>query len=1257
MVLVVLVLLTTSISLSATISSESDNEEWTTITETIDEDGNTIRTYTGYSDYEVIVPDDDTTTYSVALELQRADSESNNIVSDALVNETYEVTYTAQDGSETTEEIEFVVDTEFTEYGRLTYSFENIAAGTTILINKVMVTKSEYVVTVNEVVKTEEVVETEEAVETVEIVETEEVIETEEIVETEETLEIEEVVEVVEIEETETLVGQAYGQVTIEANVSSADQDNVMSITVEENPIELIVGELVSQLCTVNIEETTEESTEETTEESTEETTEESTEETTEESTEETTEESTEETEIAVPVGNYQLAVPTDENRTYNVTISLLQYYGEENALEDYADRTSVKYHVTISNEGEEAVTTEYTFVRTIGEDGEVVLSLALSGVKSGSVIFVKDIVLESLTYDESGAVEAGSYDTVKVESSIEDENDADAEIDIVTVDGVEVEVVESTEENIVGMVTTTSTSTNSSMSNEDSDSATEVQEGVTLFQMGVDNSVEDTSVTGTTRETTDTFLSVNGLSSYNSYTLLYLLNNYNVVSFEDIEAEHIVGPIIAQEEARRTSTDVGIKDGAYNLLKALYFGDYSNGISSYIGELSTTDSDGDGYGDGDVANAQVNYGFDDGFGESWFEAPYLYTTLNTYNTFIDVIDEKDYISVNDSSYFLSGNDGGTQLTYQSDTFIDFDKLWSVIEDTSDQILEDGSIEGKVDTVYTYDDSEYSTEGLYGGDFTGVTVEKNGVTITDTVTYTYANPWNDYKEEEVEEARVVYEWGVGLKLNIYAGESWTIVNADELGAINIIYPDGYDYFTNPYLESTTINFSCSTINTITINMDADGDGDKEDVVHSQIPNVYVNGSLVRAETDENGEYGEGGKKIIWNFPNLVTGYDKDGEVYNRVKFAATSTNFLGHIIAPNAELWNYSATATSWDGGNLNGTAIVKSFYSGAMEMHMWAYDGEDEATPYASYTVTASKTVDGEKPEGDIFEFELTYVPQDPDDEDSIKDGIMNSVSDFPMTALSKTGANSGSISFGKLEFDKVGDYEFILKESITNSATGFTYDLTQYKLTISVREVDGVLEAYMDSIIKIVDSEGNDIGPTTSVDEMTFNNLTNPEEDTTELSLTLTKRNQYEETLSDVEFLVQSVTVDDGVPTVESSGYSEYYTSTSAGKIYITDLEENTTYMVTETKTPYEHEEFTGYWLIEVNEDLSYTIQEYNAENVEVSTVTDLTIYNEKIVFALPETGELGPEVIYLGSAILILLAILIRSHFHTKIKRRNR
>lgn len=872
---------------------------------------------------------------------------------------------------------------------------------------------------------------------------------------------------------------------------------------------------------------------------------------------------------ITEGIGSYSIVLPSesDGDETYSVTFSIVRNYDDGSYV--YPSTDEVYYVEVVNADGSvnEEISAYYKFLYVYNSTYDYPeLTETISNIPAGSTVYVNNIQVEKIEYDAWGGLLWTNYSQTYMRTSI---------------------------------VNSDSENTNIVL----------IDDEVTLKQLMVGEVISQSSVvyeqeeTAFVRETSETLLTVHNElfgTSFTSYEgndfLTHLLSTYNVVSLDEIHSTHIVGPIISQNVAERT-TENGSVEGF------LAASDYSNGVPSYIGEFSTYGSDGS-----EQIGVQLNYGFDSSQNSN-FTAPYLYSDVS--NLLIELVGDtnslQDYYIVNDEDEaveVVSANNTGYTETYQNDNYINFTSLETALQNVSEYILENGNAEDYEEYIrFAFDSGtegtvESSTIYVYEDDVLVATItSSNGITYDG----------RDF-ESFVSEATYMSS-GTGIRLTINMEESWTIINAVNLEEVNMILPDDYDYYDNPYLLPTTINFECEYINPAYYDIDVDGDGETESVLHSRMPFTLINGTEFTASLGENGEYGEVGNKIIWNMPNVVTD-SETGD--NRLTVFYTSHNIAGHIIAPSAEFWNYDEDG-NWLGGNLNGTAIVKSFYSGIMEMHMWAYSGlAEEAVVYG---VSALKTVNDSTPEKSYtFLLDVVY-----EDDGSIPDGVMNN--NFPMIATSST--ENGVITFSSLAFNEADTYSFILKEdtSLDTATDNVTYDLTQYRIDITVgisSESDAETTIYEITKVakyKITDSFGNELETPELMESnaysFIFNNTTSLEGT---VSLTLYKKCSTGHTLSGAKFYITEMN-EDGTEVI-TNGYFESVTSDTYGNIVISGLEKGKYYKIEEYEAPYGHVKSDGYWVAYISSN--GFLESITAMDGADDISENLTIYNDPEAWA---------------------------------------
>ncbi|WP_409967811.1 SpaA isopeptide-forming pilin-related protein [Bengtsoniella intestinalis] len=816
-------------------------------------------------------------------------------------------------------------------------------------------------------------------------------------------------------------------------------------------------------------------------------------------------------------------------------------------------------------------------------------------------------------------------------------------------------------------------------------ENALTMQEGA-VTQFEVDTSGDVSLVQNLTD---DTFLNRDDpyASEDGSYSLQYLLSNYNVVSLKDIEATHIVGPIISQYSAYRTGDAY---TGATHDGSDLVASDYSRGVSSYVGQpVSLTTN-------ANTSAVQLGYGFDNE--DADFTPPHFYTRETNIDGlgFISVSEvtenweTKNYIHLSSTGEsFLSPNNMGVvdnhdmwgvmqdekTYTYQNDDFIDFEAMWSSIQAESLNLLTTGALDGETTVNVIYD------------------------AVTD--------------------------------LELEAGKSYLIKDATHLETVNIILPEDYDFFVNPWLPPTIISFEGNTINPAVY----------QGLAVSQFPETLVNGEQLATLQGHGGEYSEVGNRIVWNLPNVVT-----TGTTNRLVTYAEGVNIAGHIVAPNAEFWNINSSG-AWEGGNLNGTAIVADFHSGNMEMHMWAYGGWTEKSTYVSLEVAKTFT------NGDLADqsFQFTLTPADDRTETQLGE-----LYDFPLVATTNT---SGMAYFEPLVFEDSGEYAFYVEEVIPEETGAVTYDTSRYLVELSIlaehtmddngtyvttytntctytlldnagnqeasalhftnvqevpqetaysfTKVDSAANPLAGATFVLVDADpaGNETVWETPLDSqisgvdglvtfegllpestyymkesvapegyilptgywvlvvdaygvitvtamenaptITDKQLVNTLMDAPLATVTLSKENQYGVGLEGAEFLVERVYSMNAHVVVEGA-YSATYTSDAQGQMIFTDLPLDGVYRITEQVAPdgYTLPFNVNYWIVEVvtdsTQEAGYSVTLYAVDIVDDGydlTVldNDFTLLNMD-VYVLPSTGGQGTTVYYVAGLLLL-------------------
>lgn len=650
------------------------------------------------------------------------------------------------------------------------------------------------------------------------------------------------------------------------------------------------------------------------------------------------------------------------------------------------------------------------------------------------------------------------------------------------------------------------------------------------------------------TQPTDDTFTSIGG-----KYDIAYLLNAYNIVSFEDVEGQHIIGPIIAQDSAYRTSDatlpgytgDTASGDNG-STDDVLVYSDYAKGVSSYVGTLLARVSD------ESLPGSVLNYAYDTYYGSGPY--PTLYTSLSNQQIKTELINSEhiEYI-LNANSKFISPNASGKAETLQSDTFINFTTLYNTVYEESKSLASTGTLEDYPVSVIVLSDALVSIE-------------------------------------------------------VEAGKSYIIEDASKLESINIILPEGYDTYSNPYPEATVISITDTNLK----------QGNIGGMVHSIFPMIYVNGKAIDANEGYDGEYGEKGNKIIFNIPNVTT--QENGT--NRISFAGSGQNIPGHIIAPNAEIWNYQQTGAtvSWVGGNINGSIICKSFHAGEAEIHLFPYTGSERE----SVVLSANKTLVNDKLSNGEFSFILEEYGTNPT-------GLLN-------TDLAYTVTNDadGNIVFPALVFSAAGTYHFTMSEVIPSGSDKdiyMDYDESVYLVKVTVTSSGTTMDSSV-VITKIVDHNGQEVEE--SVNSADFVN-TATDNIIIKTDFEVEKQDQFGDAVVDATFtLKEIISVLDH--TVVEDGLSLTTTSDETGYVYFHNLEAGKVYLLNESSAPEGYILGEGYWVLSVDDKGVITVYRYdNAEDI-----TDGIITNTKLVYVDYSFTKKNVAEIELEDAIFTLIEV---------------
>ncbi|MGL4874528.1 MAG: collagen-binding domain-containing protein [Clostridium sp.] len=446
-----------------------------------------------------------------------------------------------------------------------------------------------------------------------------------------------------------------------------------------------------------------------------------------------------------------------------------------------------------------------------------------------------------------------------------------------------------------------------------------------------------------------------------------------------------------------------------------------------------------------------------------------------------------------------------------------------------------------------------------------------------------------------------------LKLDV--GKSYLIKDASKLLSVNFIYPEGFDPLKNPYPEQTIINISDDTLAAKVL-------GDKR---QNLLPDMYVNGIAFTGHDPVgsppgfgDGQVGEM-NRIIWNMPNIKTVGEEGRLVRTQL------SDILGHIVAPNAEFWNYRMEGTEliWTGGNINGAAIVKSWHGGTMESHFWPYNGVIE-TPKENkiaMSVNAKKIFNKGSLDNPKFNFTLEY------DGESLPEGIMQE--NIPQTVQQKP---DGTINFLPITFTKEGTYNFKIKE-IKGDDPDIIYDNTEYLLKITVFMENGEFKLKTE-VTKV--SNGN----SEVANEIVFVNEK-------KLKFTIEKKDKLTGNL--LEGAIFDLYEGDETGKPKGEPIIKDIATDKTGKITVSNqiLEYNKLYVLVETKAPEDYMTGSNIIFYIKGEQGPYPDGE---GIVVIENGGNVQVFNTKSDEILPETGGVGTDkFIFVGLGLMVSSLII--------------
>lgn len=495
-------------------------------------------------------------------------------------------------------------------------------------------------------------------------------------------------------------------------------------------------------------------------------------------------------------------------------------------------------------------------------------------------------------------------------------------------------------------------------------------------------------------RKTTSTFDNLNeGTVDDGQYSTLYFLNYYSILSFDDIESTHIIGSVVAQGSVARS----GYSDGK-TFLEALFISDYSQGCPSYIGEILPA------LGYAQKSAFLIQYGFDDFFGVADSNTPYFYTSSTDKN--IIEYGDKDYVIGSDNLALLAPNNSGQQQrTLLAENFFDFSAMLAEAKTASAKLVSTGVLSGSSRSTEIVDIDLQSASSSDGYTYAaGVLTLDHGKSYSVKSSSASSDLLKIVIDYTATDSNFVY--AVDKEKSAHNGLTQTSDNTPTtINLYDSALPkqSGYSIFPKTeYLDFTTGNTSTCP--------------------------PTVNG--------EGNEYTTVGNKVIWNLVDTS-------------KMTMYADNVLGHILAPETEIYSYGTTHTdsggwsidtsSWMGGNINGTVIAKTALLGDRELHFWPYMTNIEK----STTLSGVKTTDtGADVEGNVFYLTVT----EPTDLAAVPDSYISTA----------TSDSSGAFSFDGITFSSSGTYTYYAWEyedpQNNSSFQQIFYDQSIYKIVFEV-------------------------------------------------------------------------------------------------------------------------------------------------------------------------------------------------------------
>ncbi|MGT2828723.1 Spy0128 family protein [Streptococcus hillyeri] len=246
------------------------------------------------------------------------------------------------------------------------------------------------------------------------------------------------------------------------------------------------------------------------------------------------------------------------------------------------------------------------------------------------------------------------------------------------------------------------------------------------------------------------------------------------------------------------------------------------------------------------------------------------------------------------------------------------------------------------------------------------------------------------------------------------------------------------------------------------------------------------------------------------------------------------------------------------------------------------------------------------------------------------------------------KTNANDGTVTFDTIRYSQEGVYQYVIKE-LAGSNQEISYDSTEYHVTVSVTDVNGVKMGEVSYDQKPVFKNVYTPITTESTTEVTTESTT---ESTTEATTESTTESTTEAT---TDSTTESTTETTTESTTDSTTESTTETTTESTTESTTEATtESTTESTTETTTESTTESTTEATTESTTESTTEATTESTTESTTETTTestTESTTEGKKKTPKLPKTGDASGLSAFVAGAALLTLGMLSKKAYRKK------